>query len=1115
MPALDPTAPAPDTTYPHRTALVEAINALQARRTLLGDALTDAALAPLLERLAAGCTPQQAAVPARRLRQVSVLFLDLVGSTHLIQRLDPEEVQAVIDSALASFSAIVERHGGEVLRYAGDSLKAAFGARVTREDDAERAVLCGLDLLQAAARAGDGDGAQLSARVGIHTGAAVRGGGVEQDNSLSGLAVNVAARLEQTAAPGTLRISIDTYRLVQGHFDVLEQPGMQVKGLQEPLRAFVVTGARERRLRGLRFGAEGMTSPLIDRQEELGRLHRLAATAFEPGGGLHAATVLGEAGLGKSRLLAEFQATLPALMRTGELWRVSSHQQGQDQPYGLLRDLLFWRLGIRDSDSQEQAQSTFAAALAPVFGPGAEEHTALLGQLIGLDFSASPFIASIVRDGRQLRARGLNAWVRLLQRQAAAQPLVLMLDDLQWADDESLAAMDHLVSTCPGLPIVLLCAARPEFVQRRPQWGEPWPRHEWLHLSPLGAQGSEALAAGLLARFAMPVPALQALLAEQAAGNPFYMEALLQMLVDTEVIQTTGEHWQLHQERLANLRVPATLVGVLQATLDALGADQRRSLQLASVVGAQFWDEALATIDARAPDHLPVLSQRGLALPQAQSTFEGTHEYSFRHHLLHQVTYGTVLKADKRAAHGQAARWLQARGLGRENELASQIAEHFDRAGDKEQAVVHWTRAAEDAGRRQADTLALAHSARALALDDGSDLHRLVRLHQLRANAFLRAMKSVEHGQEVATLESLADRLDDDVLRLTLAYGQAWRLIGEGKYDAANELCERRLARAGSRSPADAARLHDVISICLVRLCRMDEAQVHAQRGLQQARVAGDRLTEGNILNNTGVHHMEADRLSEAVACYEQAIAAYRASSSRHGVVNVMLNLAVIEETVGRFDKARTLYEEVLAECDDVGAFGLKGMACANLGGVLAELGDGQKAYDAALESLRLARVSADRRTEAFAHRGARMAAGRLGRWRDALDHGRAASSAFTECGYPSMAWVEASMVARILSSQGEQTLALAEANALLAEVERRGGWGDCCDAQWHLHCVLAPLGDERADVLLESAHRGLNTLADRYADVVPRASYLVAASTAREIGAAWHAAHGSTGRAN
>jgi class 3 adenylate cyclase len=317
MPALDPTAPAPDTTYPHRTALVEAINALQARRTLLGDALTDAALAPLLERLAAGCTPQQAAVPARRLRQVSVLFLDLVGSTHLIQRLDPEEVQAVIDSALASFSAIVERHGGEVLRYAGDSLKAAFGARVTREDDAERAVLCGLDLLQAAARAGDGDGAQLSARVGIHTGAAVRGGGVEQDNSLSGLAVNVAARLEQTAAPGTLRISIDTYRLVQGHFDVLEQPGMQVKGLQEPLRAFVVTGARERRLRGLRFGAEGMTSPLIDRQEELGRLHRLAATAFEPGGGLHAATVLGEAGLGKSRLLAEFQATLPALMRTG------------------------------------------------------------------------------------------------------------------------------------------------------------------------------------------------------------------------------------------------------------------------------------------------------------------------------------------------------------------------------------------------------------------------------------------------------------------------------------------------------------------------------------------------------------------------------------------------------------------------------------------------------------------------------------------------------------------------------------------------------------------------------------------------------------------------------
>ena len=1105
----------------HTEALRAAIAALESQRATLGDAAVELATAPLRAQLAltasldAHAPPGTGVEPVRRLRQVSVLFCDIVGSTQLSERLDPEDLQLALDGALAAFATLVVQHGGEVLRYTGDNLKAAFGANSASDDDAERAVTCGLALLEEAARRGnalrEAHGHEgFAARVGIHAGPVVRGGGVEQDKSLTGLAVNIAARMEQTAAPGTLRISIDTYRQVLGRFDVLEQPAMQVKGLQGPLRTFLVTGVRERRLRGLRHGAEGMATPMVGRQDELGRLHHLAAITFAPGGGLRAATVLGEAGLGKSRLLAELQATLPALARAGALWRVSSHQQGQDQTYGLLRDLLFWQFGVRDSDSQAQAQSTLATGLAPVFGAGADEQTALLGQLIGLDFSDSPYIASILRDGRQLRARGLNAWVRLLQCQAAAQPLVLVLDDLQWADDESLAAIDYLAAKAPELPIMLLCAARPELLERRPQWGEQWPHHERLHLAPLSAQGSDTLAAVLLSRFAVPVPSLQALLSEQAAGNPFYMEALLQMLVDTEVFQSWGEHWQLVHDRLATVKVPPTLVGVLQATLDALGADQRRSLQHASVVGTQFWDEALAMIDAHAPDHLPELSHRGLALPQAQSAFEGTHEYSFRHHLLHQVTYGTVLKADKRAAHGQAALWLRARALGRENELAGQIAEHFERAGNKEEAITYWIRAAEDALRRQADNLALAHAGRALALDDGSDLRRLVRLHQVRAAVFLRATKSIEHGQELATLDALADRLDDDLLRLSLAFGRAWRLNREAKYQEAIELCERCLARAESRAPADASRLHDVMANCLFRLGRADEAHVQSGLGLDQARLAGDRLSEGNILNNMGVHHTESDRLSLALDCYGQAIKIYRASGNRHGVINIRVNLAHIEETIGRFDKASELYAQVLTECDDVGAYGLKSMACANLAGVLGELGEGQKGYDAALESLRLARITADRRTEAFAHRGARISAVALGRWRDALDHGRAAASAFTDCGHPALAWTEASMVARILSGLGEQASALDETNALLAEVARCGGWGDYGDPQFHLFCVLAPLGDERVAGLLESAHRGLNVLADRYADVVPRASFLVASSIAREICAAWAAAQAS-----
>ena len=1096
--------------------LLDTMALLRSRRAVLGDALVDAALSPLIEQLASLGAPASAAGPVRRLRQVSVLFCDIVGSTPLSERLDPEDVQSVIDGALASFSAIVLQHGGEVLRYTGDNLKVAFGANGTREDDTERAVNCGLALLQEAARHGDAlrvaHGLEgFHARVGIHTGAAVRGGGVEHDNSLSGLAVNIAARMEQAAPPGTLRISMDTYRLVQGRFDVLEQPALLVKGLQEPMRTFLVQGVRERRLRGLRHGADGVTTAMVGRDTEQRQLQGLASTVFAAGGHLAAATVIADAGVGKSRLLAEFQAAwltqaqaqAPAI----GLWRASSHPEALYQPYGLLRDLLFWRLGVRDSDSQTQAQQTFAAALQPFFGDAADEQTALLGQLIGLDYSASPFIAGILRDGKQLQGRGLNAWVRCLQYQAAAQPLVLVLDDLQWADEESLNAIDHLVAAAPELPVLLICAARPELLQRRPQWGAPWPGHELIELTPLAAQDSDALAAALLTRFAAPVPALQQLLSTQAAGNPYYMEALLQMLVDTGVIQTAGEHWQVQADQLTDLKVPATLVGVLQATLDALDGDARRSLQRASVVGAQFWDEALAAIDPQAPEQLPALTRLELALLQAQSAFEGASEYSFRHHLLHQVTYGTVLKPDKRQAHGRTARWLQGRAQGRENELASQIAEHFERAGDTAQAIDYWTRAAEDAARRQADTAALAHADRALALDDGSDLQRQVRLHRVCSGVFIRRGDSAGHRREVEILESLADQADDDELRLGLANDLMWRLFMDARFEDAVELAERRLARAEARAPREAGRVHNVTFICLSRLGRHDEALVHAHKGLEQARVAGDLNTEAAIQTNLGVGHIDANRLTLALTHFRQAIDIYKAAGSRSGVVTVQVNLAHVETTLGRMQNARDLLLQVVQDCREIGSRRLEGLACANLSGMLCETGDAQLGYDCALDGLRLARFSGERRTEAFAHNGAQLAARLLGRHADALAHAREACAGFKAHGDRVAEWVNASAVVLNLQVLRENEQALAAADALLAEVAEQGGWGDAFEPPYHLYCALAPLGDGRAAGLLELAHGGLSAQAERMAEHVARDTFMRSTLAARGICRDWGAA--------
>ncbi|WP_326539789.1 ATP-binding protein [Pseudorhodoferax sp.] len=1092
-------------------ALQAAIDELESRRSVLGDALVDAALGPLRQRLAL----QAPAGPERRLRQVSVLFLDIVGSNELVRTLDPEDVQALVDGALAAFTTIVRQHGGEVMRYAGDSIKAAFGANGTREDDAERAVHCGLALLQEAARHGEAlrrshhhEG--FGARVGIHTGPVVRGGGIEQEHSLSGLAVHIAARMEQAAAPGTLRISIDTFRQVQGRFDVEEQALLPVKGLDEPMRTYRVLAESDRRQRGTRRGVDGVATPLLGREAELQQLQALAGRVLA-GGGLAAATLVGEAGLGKSRLLAEFVAGLPAHTRAGALWRASSHPQGRHRPCGLLRDLLFWHHGVKDSDSQAEAQHTLALALAPVFGAAADEQTALLGQLIGLDYSSSPHIAGILRDGKQLRARGFHAWAEYLRHQAARQPLVLVLDDLQWADDESLDALDHLVaeSATPerALPLLLLCAARPELLQRRPAWGEAWPGHQRLMLAPLAEPARAALAAAMLQRLAQPAPRLQALLAAQAAGNPYYMEALLQMLVDTGVIRSQGEHWVVQDERLQALQVPPTLVGVLQATLDALTDGERLSLQQASVVGALFWDQALAAIDPQATAQLPALSQRELALPQSQSTFEGAREYNFRHHLLHQVTYGTVLRADKREGHRRAALWLQSRSGERQGEMAGQIAEHFERAGEHAQAIHHWLHAAEDASRREADSAALAHADRGLALDDGSDLRRKARLHRVRSQVYMRASLAAEHAEEVAVLQQLADQLSDEQLHLTVATDRMWRLFLETRFEEAVALGAQRLAGAAGRFQAEAARVHNVMFIALSRLGRADEGLAHGHQGLESARAVGDMATQAAIHNNIGVNLLDRHDTVLAQSHLQQALDAYELAGSRYGVMTVYCNLALSAEQLCDFEKARALLLLTLKGCREIGARGMEAMAQANLSSTLIELGETEAAFDSAQQGIRLAHVTGDRWALAHAHGGAAMAAFNLTQWPQALEHARAAQALFADHGHVQNAAGYQAVSARVLAALGDAAEALRLTADLLAGAEARGGWGDFIDAPAHLHRVLAPRGDARAPALLQAAHGNLQRLADTYATLVPRDTFLRATVLRREVADAWAAA--------
>lgn len=380
--------------------LAAAIAALESQRTLLGDAVVDAALGPLREKLAALSAPPGGADPD--LRQVTILFLDVVGSTRLSTRLDPEDVNAVMDGALARFTKIVQAHGGKVLQYAGDNLLAVFGAELSREDDAERAVRCGLALLDearvhqaAVRRAHAHDG--FDVRVGLHTGGVLLGAadGVDGAGSIRGRAVNVAARMEQLAPPGQLRISQATHALVRGLFHADRQAPVPVKGVDEPMvtylvRAAAAAGAPAR-------GVEGVDTRMVGRDAEMAALQQAFARLASQRR-LQRIHIVGDAGLGKSRLLKEFNAWLRDGAEPVVQLQVRATPATQSRPYGLLRELLASWLGVADDADAAVARERFELGMVPLLreadaadegGSLARAQAHALGHLIGLDYAAS------------------------------------------------------------------------------------------------------------------------------------------------------------------------------------------------------------------------------------------------------------------------------------------------------------------------------------------------------------------------------------------------------------------------------------------------------------------------------------------------------------------------------------------------------------------------------------------------------------------------------------------------------------------------------------------------------------------------------------------------------
>ncbi len=1057
--------------------LEAAIAALEAQRALLGDATVDAALGPMRDKL--DTLRSQTRSHQQQLKAVSVLFVDIVGSTAMSRELDPEDIHAIVDGALERFSTLVVARQGRVMQYAGDSMLAAFGADEAQEDDAENAVHTGLAILEEARKiAGEVEAEHrlsgFNVRVGINTGPVLLGGGVDDEGSIRGITVNIAARMEQSAPEGGLRISHDTYRHVRGVFDVEEQPAIVVKGVVDPLRSYLVHRAKPRAFRIARRGVEGIECPMVGRDVELKRL----TDAFEDAiadSTLSLITIVGDAGIGKSRLLLEFSNWVELQAQKAWVFQGRAQTHGELLPYGMVHDVFCWRLQIDDSDSLPEARKKLVDAFVPIFGDGAEEQAALLGQLIGLDFTGSPFIAGIIGDPKQIRDRAFNAAAQYFRRLAQSAPVSMLLEDLHWADEGSLDFINHLAQSCRDLPMLVLCAARPALFERRPLWGSGQRNHERIDLAPLARRSSRELADALLQRIEQPLAVLRELITGGAEGNPFYMEELTKMLIDDGVIVTGIDRWQVVPERLAKVHVPPTLVGVLQARLDALPAEERGAMQCAAVVGHVFWNGAMAHIDPPSVDALQGLMARELVYGRETTAFEGAREFVFKHHVLHQVTYDSVLKRRKREHHRLVAEWLVVQSGERIAEYYALIADHFEKAGDAAHAAHYLRLAGEDAVKAYASEAALDHLGRALALTPESDITTRFDLLHARSEVLFRKGLRGAHLEDAQQLAAIAEALDDDEKRAYAGGQLARHAFGVADYPRAVSLGARAVACADAAGTPDAGLHAHTNWVNALRMLGDDAAALaEAERVLASAEALGNTTAYLRVMSVLGGLATDQGRYGAARDYYRRGLDLSRETGNRVAEANALASIGDIERIFGNYAEAIAMAEAALRIYREIGFTMFEALTHMNLATAMRLNDDAQGALESALRGLTMARETDNADLRAA---GANVAADvycALGNLDEAATLHAEALVLYREVGRATMALEALVGLARVDRASGKLDCALAHVAEVLAHFDAGGtvqGAEDPLAIYRTCYEILDEARTPRADEILEDGH--------------------------------------------
>ena len=769
-------------------------------------------------------------------RFITILFCDIVGSTSIGERLDPEEWTEIMNGVFDRLLPEVERYGGTTARLMGDAVLALFGAPVAHEDDPFRAIRAALAMLESHDPYREqvreklrSAGLQLkesefNVRIGINTGLAIVGNvgsGHNQEYTAMGDAVNLAARMEQTAEPGTIQIAHDTCTAVSSLVELEPLDPIMVKGKQEPVRAFRVLGLKAPEVRQ-QVTLRG-ESPLVGRQQELNQLAATLAQLSAGSGGI--VCLLGEGGIGKSRLVEElnkqFQDAHPGIN-----WiKAESFSFEGSMAYGLIQRLLRRAGGIVRDDSPEGAGSKIAALLENLTPQDRMHYEDVFRILFGLEHRGEQSL-----QGKDFK-REFFAGMRLLALDWAARtPTVMVFEDLHWTDAASVELINHLLSLVDEVPLLIICIFRPYTrsaawtIKQQAESKLPH-RYQEILLMPLTAEASISLISNLLNISQLPQE-ITALLEEKAAGVPYFIEEVVRDLQESSVLTPTSDKrmWQMNQD-IADIHVPDNLEAVLVSRMDRLEPQTRHTLQLAAVIGRSFHYRVLKLVtknNDQLDEQLRELQRVGMI---RETTPMPDRQYIFRHVLAQEAAYNTILFSNRRLYHlliGEAMENIFGSQL---DEQATLLAFHFDQAGEELRALPYYKAAGESAFRLFANEQAMTHYERAIEIAGGhSPADHLPR----------------ESQQEQLTVGEILGQLHGSTGDL---------LMRLGDYPAAYEHYTRSLALLSDNDRFDKARVLVNIGNCWLNQYQFEEAnQAFADAEQVIDRIQGHETREWILL---------------------------------------------------------------------------------------------------------------------------------------------------------------------------------------------------------------------------------------------------------------------------